>query len=135
MEVDLTSSKPRNITPNDAVALTWHSSGGPTTRIKIQLMDGATVLWERSDLPGGFGGVVLSVPDPEPKQPRSATLVFTATSDCGATRPLRLPVWLSVPPRLTIQYVEVTQGVQGDLGDVLAGRGMPHANAPPCACT
>ena len=51
--------------------------------------------------------------------------MFTATSACGATQPLRIPVFLSVPPTLTIQYVEVTQGVQGDLGDVLAGRGMP----------
>ena len=30
-----------------------------------------------------------------------------------------------MPPKLTIQYVEVTQGVQEDLGAVLAGRGMP----------
>lgn len=125
VEVDLTSTEPRNLTPNDAVALTWHSSGGPTTRIKIQLMDsdGATVLWEQSNLPGGFGGVVLSVPDP--KEPRSATLVFTATSACGATGPLSIPVWISVAPHLNIEYVEVTQGVQRDLADVLAGRGLP----------
>lgn len=126
VEIYPTSTQPTNVNPKDAVALTWHSSGGPTTRIKIQLMDGPTVLWEQSDLPGGFGGVVLSIAaDKDPQKPTSATLVFTATSDCGATRPLSIPVWLSVPPRLSIQYVEVTQGVQGDLGDVLAGRGMP----------
>jgi hypothetical protein len=126
VNVDLTSTTPRNLTPGDAVALTWHSSGGPTTRIKIQLIDDRnTVIWERNGLPGGFGGVVLPIPDLEPKEPRDGTLVFTATSNCGATRPLVLPVWLSVPPRLTIPYVEVTQGVQGDLGEVLAGRGMP----------
>jgi len=123
--VDLTSTQPTNLTPGDAVALTWRSSGGPSTRVKIQLMDGATQLWQDSNLPGGFGGVVLPVPDPDPKEPRSATLVFTATSDCGATAPRTIPVWLSVPPLLTIEYIEVTQGVQGDLGDVLAGRGMP----------
>jgi hypothetical protein len=119
------SSRPPNLTPGDAVALTWRATNTPTVRIKIQLMDGATVLWERTDLPGGFGGVVLSVPDPEPHQPRNARLVFTAASECGATQPLNVPVLLSVPPRLTIQYVEVTQGVQGDLADVLAGRSMP----------
>ncbi len=123
--VDLTSPLPTNLTPGDAVALTWHSSGGPSTRIRIQLMDGTTELWSASGLPGGFGGVVLPVPDPQPKQPRSATLVFTATSTCGATEPRRVPVWLSVKPRLSIEYVEVTQGVQTDLAEVLAGRGMP----------
>lgn len=125
VEIDLNSTQPTNLTPGDAVALAWHTSGGPTTRVKVQLMDGATVLWERSNLPGGFGGTVLTVPDPDPKEPRSATLVFTVTSACGVTRPRSIPVWLSVPPRLTITYIEVTQGVQGDLSDVLAGRGMP----------
>ena len=123
--VDLAATAPRNLTPGDAVALTWRSSGGPTTRISIQLMDGATQLWSRSNLPGGFGGVVLSVPDPAPQQPRSVRLVFTATSACGATQPLSLPMWLSVPPHLSIQYIEVTQGVQADLAGVLAGQAMP----------
>ena len=123
--IDLTSTQPRNLTPNDSVVLSWRSSGGPTTRITIQLVDNGTVVWERSDLPGGFGAVVLTVPDTAPQIPRSAMLVFTAVSLCGTTAPLRLPVYLSVPPRLTITYVEVTQGVQGDLADVLAGRAMP----------
>lgn len=123
---EIDPSSPPNLTPGDAVALTWRATNTPTVRIKIQLMDGATALMpELNDLPGGFGGVVLSVPDPEPHQPRSATLVFTATSACGGTQPLNIPVTLSVPPRLTIQYVEVTQGVQGDLADVLAGSSMP----------
>ncbi|WP_132147676.1 hypothetical protein [Luteibacter rhizovicinus] len=123
--VDLTSMDRRNLTPNDAVAITWHSSGGPTTKIRIQLMMGATSVWERHDLPGGFGGVVLPVPDPVPQVPTAAELVFTATSGCGATQPLRIPVWVSVAPQLSIVYVEVTQGVQEDLGTVLAGHGMP----------
>jgi hypothetical protein len=123
--IDLTDTKPTNLTPGDSVALSWRSSGGPTTRIKIQLIDRGGIVWERTDLPGGFGAVVLTIPDPEPKEPRSASLVFTAVSSCGATAPLNVPVWISVPPKLTIQYVEVTQGVQEDLGAVLAGRGMP----------
>lgn len=125
VEIDLTSAQPTNLAPGDSVALAWHTSGGPTTRVKVQLMDGATELWARSNLPGGFGGTVLTVPDPDPKEPRSARLVFTVTSNCGVTQPRVVPVWLSVPPRLTIAYIEVTQGVQGDLSDVLAGRGMP----------
>jgi hypothetical protein len=125
VDVDLAGGRPRNLTPGDAVALTWHSSGGPTTRINIQLIQNGAVLWSSSGLPSGFGGTVLPVPEPNPKEPTSATLVFTATSECGSTGPLRVPVWLSVPPRLTIEYVEVTQGVQEDLGDILAGRGMP----------
>jgi hypothetical protein len=124
-EVDLTSNKPTNLVPGDAVALTWHATIGPTVRVRIRLIESGTVLWERTNLPGGFGGVVLPVPDPLPKKPRSATLEFMATSACGAIRPLRIPVSLSVPARLTIQYIEVTQGVQGSLDDVLAGRAMP----------
>jgi len=123
--INLTSAQPRNLAPGDSVALSWRSSGGPTTRLRIQLMDGATELWVRHGLAAGFGAVVLTVPDADPKVPRTAMLVFTATSACGATEPLRVPVWLSVLPRLSIPYVEVTQGVQGDLGDILAGRGMP----------
>ena len=125
VELDPDATPACNLAPGDSVALTWRASSGPTVRLTIQLMDGATELWRQTNLPGGSGGTVLTVPNPEPHVPRSATLVFTATSACGATQPLRVPVFLSVPPKLTIQYVEVTQGVQGDLGDVLAGRGMP----------
>jgi hypothetical protein len=124
-DVDLTSNKSINLVPGDAVALTWHATIGPTVRVRVRLIEFGTVLWEAANLPGGFGGVVLPIPDPIPKKPRSATLEFTATSACGAIRPLSIPVFLSVPPRLTIRYVEVTQGVQGSLEDVLAGRGMP----------
>jgi hypothetical protein len=125
VEVDLTETKRPNLAPGDSVAVTYHAGGGPTTRVRIQLVVGGRVLWERSGLPGGFAGTVLTVPDPDPQEPTGASLVFTATSDCGATAPLQVPVWLSVPPSLTIQYIEVTQGVQGDLADILAGRGMP----------
>jgi hypothetical protein len=123
-EVDLESSQPRNLSPGDAVALTWMATAGSTVQVAVRLMEGGTTLWHRTGLPGGFGGVVLEVPDPAPQQPRSATLVFAATSACGSTQPLKIPVFLSVPPQLTVQYVEVTQGVQGDLGEVLAGRGV-----------
>ena len=44
---------------------------------------------------------------------------------CGETKPLVIPVWISVPPVLTIEYIEVTQGVQTGLAQVLAGQGMP----------
>jgi hypothetical protein len=125
VELDPDAKPPHNLAPGDSVALTWQASSGPTVRLTIQLMDGATELWKQTNLLGGYRGTVLTVPDPEPHVPRGATLVFTATSACGATQPLRIPVFLSVPPTLTIQYVEVTQGVQGDLGDILAGRGMP----------
>lgn len=124
-KVDLTSSEPSNLVPGDAVALTWRATVGPTVKIHIRLIESGNVLFERTNLAGGFAGLVLPVPDPEPKEPRRATLEFTATSACGAVEPLRIPVFLSVPPRLTIQYVEVTQGVQVDLAEVLAGRAMP----------
>ena len=122
--VDLTSPLPTNLTPGDAVALTWHSSGGPSTRITIQLMDGATELWRRDGLPGASVASCCRCPT-RCRSSREASLVFTATSTCGATEPRRVPVWLSVKPRLSIEYVEVTQGVQTDLAEVLAGRGMP----------
>jgi hypothetical protein len=124
VEVDLSSTRRTNLAPGDSVALTWHSSGGPTTRIHIELTDDqANVLWRGTNLPGGFGGTVLTIPTRV--APAPATLTFNATSACGATGPLRIPIWLSVPPKLTIEYIEVTQGVQGDLADVLAGRSMP----------
>lgn len=125
VEVDLTEPSRPNLAPGDSVVVSYRASSGPSVSVKIQLMDGTKVLWERAGLPGGFGAVVLTVPDPEPHVPRDAVLVFTASSTCGSTQGLKVPVFLSVPPKLTIQYVEVTQGVQGDLGDVLAGRGMP----------
>jgi hypothetical protein len=123
--IDFDEFTPPNLAPGDSVALTYHAGGGPTTRVRIQLVVHGSVVWDRSGLPSGFGGTVLTVPDPTPQEPTRATLVFSATSACGATAPLQIPVWLSVPPHLTIQYIEVTQGVQGDLGDILAGRGMP----------
>jgi len=123
-ELDPEGKPPFNLAPGDSVALTWRASSGPSVRVKAQLIDGTTVLWEQSGL-GGYGGVVLTVPDSDPHQPRMVRLVLSATSKCGSTQPLSIPVSLSVPPTLTIQYVEVTQGVQGDLADVLAGRGMP----------
>ena len=124
--VDLTGKELANLTPSDGVALTYRGTGSPSVRVKVQLVDeSGLVLRERSGLPGGYGGFVLLVPDPAPRRPRLVTLVLTPTSDCGATQPLRILVSLSVPPVLTIEYVEVTQGVQGDLGDVLSGHAMP----------
>ena len=123
--IDFDAFKSPNLAPGNSVALTYRAGGGPTTRVRIQLIIHGSVAWERSNLPGGFGGTVLTVPDPSPQGPTQATLSFITTSACGTTAPLQIPVWLSVPPSLTIQYIEVTQGVQGDLGDILAGQAMP----------
>lgn len=130
-DVDLAGKHPPNLTPGDAVAITYHATGGPTAQVQISLIDEfGAAMWSRGPLPGGYGGVVLPVETAWGlrdglETPRMVSLVFTTTSVCGATEPLVVPVSLSVPPLLTIEYVEVTQGVQGDLGDVLAGQGMP----------
>lgn len=124
--VDLAGHSLPNLAPGDAVAVTYRATAGPSVRVRIQLVDeDGHVLLERAGMPGGYGGLVLTVPDPIPQEPRRATLIFKATSNCGGLQPLRVPVSLSVPPVLTIEYIEVTQGVQGDLTDVLAGNAMP----------
>lgn len=128
VKVDLESKARPNLTPGDAVAVSWRATVGPSVKVDIQLReDGiATPLWSSSGLPGGFAATVLPVPNPAPERPRNATLTFTAQSNCGpAIRPLIVPVRLSVRPQLSLTYVEVTQGVQGDLGDVIAGLAMP----------
>jgi hypothetical protein len=128
VKVNLESKARSNLTPGDAVAVSWRATVGPSVKIDIQLReDGiATPLWSKSGLPGGFAAIVLPVPNPAPERPRNATLTFTAQSNCGpAIRPLIVPVHLSVRPQLNLTYVEVTQGVQGDLGDVIASRAMP----------
>jgi hypothetical protein len=127
VKVDLDSKTVHNLTPGDAVALTWRATAGPSVTVDIQLRDESTPptsLWSRNGLPGGFAGTVLPVPATV-TQPRRGALVFTAHSDCGAIKPLIVPVYLSVKPQLSITFVEVTQGVQVDLGEVLAGRAMP----------
>jgi hypothetical protein len=125
VNVDFTSTQPTNLAPNDGVAITWHASGGPTAVVGIKLIESGNVRWQSDAVAGGFGGTVMTVPDVGNNKPIGAMLVFTATSACGATQPLTIPVWISVKPHLTITYVEVTQGVQRDLADVLAGRAMP----------
>ena len=107
------------------ITLSWHTSGGPGTLVRMTVAIGGRVLVDRNNLPGGFGTLTFSVPITDPEKPMSGTLTFSASGPCGEGDPLIIPVWLSVPPRLTIEYVEVTQGLQTDLADVLAGRGMP----------
>jgi hypothetical protein len=124
IRVDLESTKIINLRPNDAVAIAWFASGPSSTAVTVRLLVGSTELWRR-DTPGGWGGTVLAVPDTHPQEPRHGVLEFAATSACGALKPWRIPVVISVPPVLTIEYIEVTQGVQGARGDVLAGAAMP----------
>lgn len=125
VEVDFDSKELRNLRPGENVMLGWRATARSSVKIDIELRDGSRLLWSKNGLPGGFGYTVLPVPDPEPKQPRTASLVFTAHSNCGALKPLIVPVYLSVRPRLDITYLEVTQGVQGTLHDVVAGKAIP----------
>lgn len=122
-EIDLTLNETINLVPGDTVMLAYRATVGPSVRVHIRLIGSGKVLWERTNLPGGISSTMLPIPDPQ--EPVSGILELMAHSNCGETRPLRIPIFLSVPPRLTIQYVEVTQGVQGNLADVVAGRGMP----------
>jgi hypothetical protein len=85
-------------------------------------MDG-TVLWSQPGLSGGFGAVPVPVPDPG--QPTPALLVLTGSGPCGASQPKEIPVFISVPPVLSISFVEVTQGVQVDAAAVARGEGLP----------
>jgi hypothetical protein len=52
-------------------------------------------------------------------------LVLTASGPCGASQPKEIPVFISVPPVLSISFVEVTQGVQVDAAAVARGEGLP----------
>ena len=125
VDLDLSGTDALIMPLNRTMTLSWHASGGPSARVEIQVSDDTRVLVKQSNLPAGFGSITFDVPITEPEQPRIGHLTFSTFSLCGETPPLDLPVWLTVLPRLTIEYVEVTQGVQTDLADVLAGRGMP----------
>ncbi len=126
VDVDLTGVDPPSLAlGRPAVTLSWRTTGGSETLVNIQLADDVRVFFVRTNLPGGFGSITFNVPITDPEKPRIGHLTFSLTSSCGQSPPLDVPVWLNVPPRLTIEYVEVTQGVQTELADVLAGRGMP----------
>jgi hypothetical protein len=123
--VDLLSPDSISLPLGKSITLSWYTSGGPGSTVRVQVVTGSQVLVDRNNLPGGFGSLTFSVPITNPEIPAPGHLTLMATGPCGQTQPLDIPVWLSVPPRLTIEYIEVTQGVQTGLADVLAGRGMP----------
>lgn len=123
--VDIAGSDVLSLPLGQTITLSWHTSGGPGTLVRIQVAIDGRELVDRNNLPGGFGTLTFSIPTTGPDKPTLGSLTFSASGPCGEGDPLIIPVWLSVPPRLTIEYVEVTQGVQTGLADVLAGRGMP----------
>jgi hypothetical protein len=125
VDVDLSNPDGLSLPLGQTITLSWHTSGGPGTLVRMKVAIGDRVLVDRSNLPGGFGTLAFSIPITDPEKPMLGSLTFLASGPCGQAEPLNIPVWLSVPPRLTIEYVEVTQGVQTDLADVLVGRGMP----------
>jgi hypothetical protein len=124
-EIDLESKTPTNLKPGHLAVVGWQASSGSTVRVtvEIQTQDGS-VLVHQDGLPGGLNSTTLTVP--VVPVPTPMVLMISAISSCGpATRSKRIPIWLSIPPILSIEYIEVTQGVQTDLADVVTGRGMP----------
>jgi hypothetical protein len=124
-EIPYDPPRPVNLRPNDVAAVSWRATAGANVRVTVELkrQDLGTVLWSQSGLSGGFGAVALSVPNLAVGTP--ALLVLTATGPCGASQPKEIPVYISVPPVLSIFFVEVTQGVQVDAAAVSGGQGLP----------
>lgn len=125
VEVEPDARRPPCIDPLEVTRLTWQASSGPGVSVSAEITAGGRTLWSQNNLPGGFGAALIDKISPMPAEPTHATLALTARGPCGAAQPLSIPVILSVRPRLAIEYVEVTQGVQGDRGEVETGRGMP----------
>lgn len=112
------------VRPGKVATVTWLASAGPHAQVHLELRGpNGTVLFAHAGLPGGYAS--LQVPIPQAQEPTLMVLTVAATSGCAATLPRRVPILATVPPVLTITYVEVTQGIQADLYDVQAGRGMP----------
>jgi hypothetical protein len=104
VDVSLTDPDPVSL-PLRSVTLSWHTSGGPGTVVGITITKNKTVLVDQQNLPGGFGSITISIPVTNPQIPEAGTITFTAMGPCGETKPLVIPVWISVPPVLTIcQY-------------------------------
>jgi hypothetical protein len=125
-QVDLDSPKPLTFAPRETVQLSWTASIGPTVRVRVSICrksDGQE-LWKAPSLfSGGAKLTPISVPDPG--EPTHAQLILSVTGACGHTAPRVVDFTINIQPRLAVDFIEVTQGVQTDRATQSSGFVVP----------
>jgi hypothetical protein len=118
-----------NFEPGAIVVLSWKVRSGPDVFVDVVLSDNGVSLWQARKTGGGSTTVLVQIPDDKKIiEPTKVYLKFTADSKCGTTaRPYVVPCVISHPPLLTIEWIEVTQGVQTVQDGVSRMAPMPMA--------
>lgn len=112
---------PDSVTPGSTVTLQWNVNDSTTAMVDVQVVDpSGTVIFNRAGLP--CTSAIGTFTAPNVATPTRLVARVTVKSKCGLSQ-LEEPIWVTVRPRLKIEGLEVTQGVQSFWNDP-----TPHGN-------
>jgi hypothetical protein len=96
------------VEPATAIAVAWSSGPAGAVAVHLRIAAGPVVLLDQSGLQATGS---ISFTTPAATAPSSFTVTVTATGACG-TDTRSLPVRVDVVPKITVDGIEVTQGIQ-----------------------
>ena len=101
------------VPPKSTVKVSWVASPSPTTKLRVSVT-GPNFYFSKAQIASSSGSLDVTLPDIA--APGQYSVAATPTGACGRGAVRHVKFWATVIPKLKVEGIQVTQGVQRPMG-------------------